>query len=243
MTPGGDLAYVQINGTVRRIRFAGGANRAPVAHMGSDRTSGLTPLTVAFNSTGTNDPDGDAITYDWDFGDGTAHSTAANPSHTYSVAGNYTARLTVRDSRGATDSATIAITAGNRSPVPTITPAPATFRAGDRIVARGSASDPEEGNLPPSALRLAGQAGSQRSCARSRCALGRGGDELHGAHRPRRRFALRGHAHRDGLPRGEGHEDGADRAADPQPDDQQLADRRADHLRRARRRRPSRSSR
>jgi PKD repeat protein len=36
-----------------------------------------------------------AITYDWNFGDGTAHSSAQNPSHTYASAGSYTWTFTV----------------------------------------------------------------------------------------------------------------------------------------------------
>ncbi len=34
-------------------------------------------------------------TYDWDFGDGTPHSTAQNPSHAYAVGGNYAWTMTV----------------------------------------------------------------------------------------------------------------------------------------------------
>jgi PKD repeat protein len=39
------------------------------------------------------------LTYDWDFGDGSAHSTDQNPTHTYSATGNqeFTAILTVTD--------------------------------------------------------------------------------------------------------------------------------------------------
>ena len=44
-------------------------------------TSGTAPLTVQFSSAGTNDPDGDPITYAWDFtNNGSTDSTAANPS-------------------------------------------------------------------------------------------------------------------------------------------------------------------
>jgi hypothetical protein len=49
---------------------------------------------------------------DWDFGDGSAHSTAQNPSHVYSYAGNYTVKLTATgeyasDSETRTDYITI----------------------------------------------------------------------------------------------------------------------------------------
>ena len=38
---------------------------------------------------------GGALVYDWDFGDGTPHSSLASPSHTYTVAGPYTWKLTL----------------------------------------------------------------------------------------------------------------------------------------------------
>jgi gliding motility-associated-like protein len=38
--------------------------------------------------------------YDWDFGDGTAHSNLSNPSHLYGTAGNYTVTLTITDTVG-----------------------------------------------------------------------------------------------------------------------------------------------
>ena len=59
-------------------------------------TEGSTPLTVNFSSAGSSDPEGQPLTYLWTFGDGTT-STAANPSHTYTIAGPYQARLTVSD--------------------------------------------------------------------------------------------------------------------------------------------------
>ncbi len=51
------------------------------------------PCTVNFTSTSTN-----ATTYDWDFGDGSTHSTEANPTHYYSANGNYTVTLTASNS-------------------------------------------------------------------------------------------------------------------------------------------------
>lgn len=58
----------------------------------ADPDFGPPPLSVSFTSevecTGQN------IHYKWDFGDGTT-STEANPVHTYTKAGEYTATLTV----------------------------------------------------------------------------------------------------------------------------------------------------
>jgi PKD repeat protein len=77
------------------------ANRAPTAVLNATPTSGTAPLVVSFNATGSSDPDaGDFILgYEWDFGDGTPFSNSNAPSHTYTTAGTYTARLRVMDNR------------------------------------------------------------------------------------------------------------------------------------------------
>jgi PKD repeat protein len=55
-------------------------------------------LTATFTDKSTA-PTGASINVrDWDFGDGSAHSSAQNPSHTYSTGGSYSAKLTVTDS-------------------------------------------------------------------------------------------------------------------------------------------------
>ncbi|HEY9375778.1 MAG TPA: PKD domain-containing protein, partial [Jiangellaceae bacterium] len=53
---------------------------------------------INFNSTAS-DPDGDALSYEWNFGDGTSSATA-DPSHSYGTAGTKNVTLTVRDNRG-----------------------------------------------------------------------------------------------------------------------------------------------
>ena len=62
--------------------------------------------------------------------------------------------MRVSDSFNAQSVATVTITAGNTPPVPTIsTPSPQfTWRVGDTISFSGSASDAQDGPLPPSAL-------------------------------------------------------------------------------------------
>lgn len=71
-------------------------NRAPTASLTASTTSGTAPLPVAFDGSGSSDPDGDPLTHSWSFGDGTA-GTGASVSHTYDAAGIYTATLTVSD--------------------------------------------------------------------------------------------------------------------------------------------------
>ena len=93
----------------KSITIAGSGNEPPTAIANADYTSGEAPLTVMFYSDGSMDPDGGILTYDWSFGDG-ATSTDANPTHTYSDIGNFTATLTVTDDMGATASSSVSIT-------------------------------------------------------------------------------------------------------------------------------------
>ncbi len=88
----------------------GSQGQPPVAVVSqSTPTTGLAPLTVNFSSAGSYDPEGTALTYDWDFGDGTAVSTLANPSHLYNAPGTYTASLVVFDAAGLSASAALTI--------------------------------------------------------------------------------------------------------------------------------------
>src|SRR5260370_35685741 len=107
----------------------------PIVAASATPTYGLLPLVVSFSSAGTSDPNGRPITYDWDFGDGSAHSTAANPSHTYTVRGAYTARLTVTNNVPASNNWSTTIRAGTAPPTATITaPLPSLqYKVGDVI--------------------------------------------------------------------------------------------------------------
>src|SRR5258705_1894289 len=68
-------------------------DRAPVADAGGSY-AGITGFPVQFNGSGSSDPDGDALSYMWDFGD-TQSSTEMSPMHTYAAAGVYNVTLTV----------------------------------------------------------------------------------------------------------------------------------------------------
>jgi hypothetical protein len=79
-------------------------NAAPTAALSASPRSGNVPLQVAFDASGSSDPDaGDSVaSYTFDFGDGSAPVTQSTPTvtHTYSNAGEFQARLTVTDSHG-----------------------------------------------------------------------------------------------------------------------------------------------
>jgi glucose/arabinose dehydrogenase len=155
--PDGHLYFMLLQSQeIRRIRFIGGGNRPPLAQASANPTNGLSPLTVAFSSAGASDPEGQPLTFTWDFGDGST-STEANPTHTFTSSSpvNRTVTLTVKDAQNATATAQVVVTVGNRAPIPTIsTPADNTsFRIGDTVNFAGSATDPDEGNLANSRLR------------------------------------------------------------------------------------------
>jgi cytochrome c len=131
---------------IYRIEYTGGGIR-PVAEASADPTSGAAPLTVAFSSAGSGHPSGLPVTYHWAFGDG-AESTEANPTHTYTEAGQYAARLTVTADDGTTATATVQITVGNTAPVVTLDP-PADggfFDFGDEIRYSIDVTDVEDGS-------------------------------------------------------------------------------------------------
>ncbi len=104
-------------------------NAAPTAVLTATPTSGIAPLTVNFDGSGSYDPDaGDAIgSYTFDFGDGSTAVTQSTPtiSHTYNAANNYGAHLSVKDSHGlaSTNTAQVIITV-SAAPTPTPTPTP-----------------------------------------------------------------------------------------------------------------------
>jgi hypothetical protein len=102
---------------------------------------------------GSEDPDGDALSFVWDFGDGSSRGAGSVVEHTYAVNGPYAPRLTASDSRGGQAGATAQVRVGQPPLAVITTPAPgATFRPGETIRFSGSAADPDGGPLPAAAL-------------------------------------------------------------------------------------------
>ena len=128
-------------------------NQPPVAVASAFPPTGDdAPLAVYFSSAGSQDPEGQRLTYLWEFGDGNT-SSKANPTHTYDRRGRFQVKLTVSDGVLSSVADPIAITVGS-PPVPMIT-SPANglmFLAGDVITYTGIASDREDGDLPASAF-------------------------------------------------------------------------------------------
>ncbi|MEW2358836.1 PQQ-dependent sugar dehydrogenase [Spirillospora sp. NPDC029432] len=102
-----------------RFEHIGTTGRRPEVRIAAEPTSGRSPLKVRFSSAGTHDPEGTAISYRWDFGDGRP-STRANPRHVYGKRGQYSATLTVTDASGKTATDSVLVTVGNTAPVVTL---------------------------------------------------------------------------------------------------------------------------
>lgn len=149
--PDGSLYYISLpTGQVRRIRYAS----APTAVASANPTYGYSPLGISFFSTGSSDPNGLALSYLWEFGDGTT-STQANPTKTYTSATvrTFTAKLTVTNTQNVGSSTTLNITVGSLPPTATIS-APldgAVFAPGQTVTYQGSATDPDQ-TIPAGSL-------------------------------------------------------------------------------------------
>jgi len=83
-------------------------NIPPVAEAGPDRAV-MIYEEVSLDGSGSYDPDGSIVSYDWSFGDGDTGS-GVTITHSYSTAGTYEVSLTVTDGSGATDTDTLIIT-------------------------------------------------------------------------------------------------------------------------------------
>ncbi|MHA2034462.1 MAG: PKD domain-containing protein [Candidatus Thorarchaeota archaeon] len=76
-------------------------------------TYGAAPFTISFDISGSNDPNGEIVSFAFDFGDGSTPIEGTDLSelieHTYENAGSYFAKLTVTDNGGATGSFSLGI--------------------------------------------------------------------------------------------------------------------------------------
>ena len=94
-------------------------NRAPTAHAGGPY-GGVRGQGIVFDGSGSSDPDGDPLTYEWSFGDGATGSGVA-PSHAYASLGTFTVALVVSDGELTSAPATTSVTIANLPPVVTLT--------------------------------------------------------------------------------------------------------------------------
>ncbi|WP_439883358.1 PQQ-dependent sugar dehydrogenase [Pontibacter sp. MBLB2868] len=114
----GELYYINYGAQIKKVSFYNG-NVPPQAVAEADKMYGQSPLTVSFNGSKSTDPEGAALSYSWNFGDGSANVTTANPTHTFTATGptSYNVVLTVTDAGGLTSTSKLEIRLNNTPPV------------------------------------------------------------------------------------------------------------------------------
>ncbi len=127
-------------------------NHAPIANVGGP-TTGTIGQVLTFSAAGSTDPDGDALTYTWTFGDQSSADTTSSQSatHAYGSVGTYHVTLAVNDGRGMTTTATANVTITAPLPVnhPPVANAGGPYNgiAGQAVAFNGSSSTDSDGNL------------------------------------------------------------------------------------------------
>ena len=106
---------------------------------------GLEGSAIVFDANSTFDEDGDALRFEWDFGDGV---TGAGPAlrHSFDDNGIYTAVLTVTDERGASASAPVVVTVDNVAPSAAFMAPISATEGGSFELTVSGATDPSPGD-------------------------------------------------------------------------------------------------
>ena len=138
-------------------RLHAGQRFAQVARGVGPPTSGSRRSPVAFDCVRLDGPDGDPLTYDWDFGDGTPHGSGASPVAHLQPRAASTARTAHGERRPRPEPTRSTVTIAVGMPAPPVGGHRASRRrvrstaVAQTIQLRGTATDQEDGPLPPSA--------------------------------------------------------------------------------------------
>jgi uncharacterized protein with LGFP repeats len=146
--PGGDIYYSDyFTGDVVQVKYSPG-NRPP--DVIATTTTNADSRTVCVDPSASSDPDGDALTFSTDFGDGTTVA-GPQPCHAYPSAlqtATYAVKVTAKDVGGLTATKSLQVAPGDHAP--TLTPvtvpaATARFAVGQSITVKLKVDDVEDG--------------------------------------------------------------------------------------------------
>ncbi|MDX6625653.1 MAG: hypothetical protein QOE56_642 [Solirubrobacterales bacterium] len=142
--PEGDLYYLSLYGdeSLHRISYDPGA---PIARLSADKRWGAElPLQVHLDAGGSEDPDGEALSYAWDLdGDGSFESPGGSTrTLSFPNAVNHRVAVRVKDPTGASSSARVTIYPGDTPPRPEIISPQDSFTwgVGQRLEFSGAAT-------------------------------------------------------------------------------------------------------
>jgi glucose/arabinose dehydrogenase len=143
--PEGDLYYTSLYGdeNVHRISYDA---HAPIAELTADKQSGALPLKVKLDASGSEDPDGESLKYEWDLNqDGTFEIENGSVTQTAEFKASENAKVVVRvkDQTGKTSTAQLTIYAGDTPPQVKISKPleSLTWEVGQPIQFEGSAKE------------------------------------------------------------------------------------------------------
>jgi PKD repeat protein len=115
-TRGGRTVYIVLSAKIE----CKPANQKPTCTVGADPASGDAPLTSAIKIVG-KDPENQSLSYLVKYGDGTADGNAADTTHVFAAAGEYTINATVTDPAGNSGDCSTTVTVGV-APQPEVNP-------------------------------------------------------------------------------------------------------------------------
>jgi PKD repeat protein len=121
-------------------------NALPTAQANGPYTATIN-FPITFSAAGSSDPTGEALTYQWDFGDGSpvVATSTITVTHPYSDDGVYTATLRVTDASGGTDTNNALVIIPNQPPVAVAQANPQTVGTGQQInFSASGSSDPDD---------------------------------------------------------------------------------------------------
>ncbi|HDS59531.1 MAG TPA: PKD domain-containing protein [Thermoplasmatales archaeon] len=105
----GSSSAQQFNLQLVDYKYEGEENIGPTASFTVDKAAPKVGDVVSFDASGSSDPDGSIVLYQWDFDDGYT-DTGRVVTHTFGKQGEYTVTLTVVDNYGQTHTATKTVT-------------------------------------------------------------------------------------------------------------------------------------
>jgi len=120
----------------------------PTAKLAATPSSGLAPIDVVADASGSVDPQSQQLTYRFDFGDATpiTDTSTATISHTYSSAGSFTVTLIATNTAGLSATATAAVVlSAPQPPVAVLSDSPTVGIAPALVTADGTKSTDPQG--------------------------------------------------------------------------------------------------